>query len=66
MAHAFEKNPIFRLPHAKLGKGLPKATVKHLSEAFNASIDPEQPTPETHTRAIRDEVNRRIGQGGLR
>ena len=66
MPKSFKKHPVFGIAPNTLEAKLPKATVKHLSEAFNASIDPEQPTPETHTRAIRDEVNRRIGQGGLR
>ena len=65
MAHPALKNPVFRTPHEQLAEKLPETTHKHLTEAFNASIDPAVPTPETHTRAIRFEVNRRIGNGTL-
>ena len=65
MAKSLKKHPVFGLAPKAFDAKLPKVSPKQLAEAFNASIDPQQPTPETHTAAIRREVNRRIGAGGL-
>ena len=65
MSKSLKKHPVFGIEAEALEAKLPDVSPKQLADAFNASIDPEQPTPETHTAAIRREVNRRIGQGGL-